>query len=110
METTIITIYLFKALVILVGLAFVYMGYKLFVKAITAPAGSLMGESGDKKIKLLRFAPGIFFALVGTVVVVVGSTRKFSVTGPGGGRTDSETVRGSDNVNDLESSMMLSER
>lgn len=79
METAVTTIYLFKALVILVGLALVYMGYKLFIKGITAPAGSFTGEVGDKKVKLVRFAPGIFFALVGAIVVVVGSTRKFSM-------------------------------
>lgn len=79
METAVTTIYLFKALVILVGLALVFMGYRLFIKGITAPAGTFSGEVGDKKVKLVRFAPGIFFALVGTIVVVVGSTRKFSV-------------------------------
>lgn len=92
MENTVTTIYLFKALVILVGLAFVYMGYKLFIKGITAPAGSFTGEVGDKRLKLVRFAPGIFFALVGSVVVVVGATRKFSMQSPDGRRTDSETI------------------
>lgn len=90
METTVTTIYLFKGLVILVGLAFVYMGYKLFIKGITAPAGSFTGEVGDKKLKLVRFAPGIFFALVGSVVVVVGSTRQFSISMPDGTPTDSK--------------------
>lgn len=89
METAVTTIYLFKALVILVGLALVFMGYRLFIKGITAPAGSFSGEVGDKKVKLVRFAPGIFFALVGTIVVVVGSTRKFSLAMPDGTEAES---------------------
>jgi len=49
METqfTVTTIYLYKGLIILAGLFFVYLGYRLFIKGIMASAGGYTSHSSE---------------------------------------------------------------
>jgi len=46
------------------------MGYKLFVKGIFREAGDVEVKWDDNKILLKRAAPGTFFAVCGTVIII----------------------------------------
>lgn len=72
MEQTIIfgMLVIYKIVSLLVGLSFAYMGYRLFMADKTKNAGSLDASSGEHKISLKNAAPGIFFSLFGTVLIV----------------------------------------
>jgi hypothetical protein len=52
--------YLFVA-----GMAFAYMGYRLFVLGYFEKAGEFRAASGGNHILLKQVAPGVFFALFG---------------------------------------------
>ena len=46
------------------------MGFRLFMAGIWGQAGDLNAQFGDNKIVLKKAAPGTFFALFGTVIIV----------------------------------------
>lgn len=79
----IIVVALYKAASLLVGLGFGYMGYRLFLAGIAPPAGDLEAESGSRRLKLTRAAPGTFFALFGAAVIAVTIVQGFDVELPG---------------------------
>lgn len=54
--------------VVFAGLAFIYLGYKLFTKGVSGEA-SLKASKGDGELQLLNAAPGLFFALFGVILV-----------------------------------------
>lgn len=56
---------------LLVGLLFGYMGYRLFLAGVYEQAGDLEAKWGEKNIMLKRAAPGTFFALFGVAVIIV---------------------------------------
>jgi len=58
---------IYRIITMLVGLTFTYFGYQLFKLGITKGQGELT----SRWISLKANAPGIFFALFGTVIVVV---------------------------------------
>jgi len=84
-----------RAFTLLVGLAFAWMGYRLFVLGLTKQGGDLEIQAGQSfVIKLTRAAPGIFFALLGAAVVVYSVTQvlQFSES-PAGAPSSSVTSR-----------------
>lgn len=77
----------YKIASLLVGLGFAYMGYRLFLAGIAEPAGDLEAATGDRSVKLVRAAPGTFFALFGAAVITVTIYKGFDVELPGAARS-----------------------
>lgn len=73
----------YKIASLLVGLGFGYMGYRLFLAGVGAPAADLEAAAGDRKLKLSQAAPGIFFALFGAAVVAATIHKGLNVELPG---------------------------
>jgi hypothetical protein len=61
---------IYRAAVLVVGLCFGTMGYKLFAQGVYGNAGDFKASSGKFSVTLKNGAPGIFFALFGMAVVV----------------------------------------
>ena len=61
----------YKIASLLVGSAFAYMGYRLFISGIWGHAGELKTEFGDNKLVLKKAAPGTFFALFGAIIISI---------------------------------------
>lgn len=61
---------LYKCVCLFVGLAFAFMGYRLFLAGKTKEAGSIEMSGNFNKIRLINAAPGIFFSLFGMVLIV----------------------------------------
>jgi hypothetical protein len=78
---------IFKIASLLVGFGFGYMGYRLFLAGLLAPAGDLKASIGNKNLRLSRTAPGTFFALFGAAVVAVTIFQGFEVELPRVART-----------------------
>ena len=57
------------------GFVSIYFGYKLFIKGIDGSA-TMEGEVRKIKLSLRNAAPGLFFALFGTFVVMLGIYKK----------------------------------
>lgn len=74
-----------RSLIVIGGITSIYLGYKLFVLGI----GSTQGEASAFGIELKNFAPGLFFAALGAVVLIttmrasikVGPAESFSAQG-----------------------------
>lgn len=60
----------YKTLGILSGLAFGYMGYRLFMAGVFEHAGNLEAVFGKEHLILKAAAPGTFFAVLGCVIIV----------------------------------------
>ena len=73
----------YKALALVVGLAFAWMGYRLFVLGITEKSGDMELKGGSLfGVKITRAAPGTFFAVLGAAIVIYAVTQilQFSQT------------------------------
>jgi hypothetical protein len=68
----------------LVGIGFlvIYLGYKLFVNGIYGKTGDLIANWNEYKLVLKRGAPGTFFALFGTSVVLIGILKDVEYNAP----------------------------
>jgi hypothetical protein len=66
---------LFRTVMVLVGFAFAYLGYRLFQSGVYEKAGELKAAWGDRNLALKQAAPGIFFALFGVIVVGISIVR-----------------------------------
>jgi hypothetical protein len=71
-------IVLYKIIGILAGLAFAYMGYRLFLEDKIKTAGTIETGGNGYKLKVTNAAPGIFFSLFGTVVIVFSVMKNIS--------------------------------
>ena len=66
----------YRSLILIVGLLLAWMGYKLFLRGLVQPSGNLEIHGGKNiTVKLSKAAPGIFFALLGAVIIVYSITR-----------------------------------
>ncbi len=65
----------YRVLTILIGLAFAYFGYKLFVLGIYEKAGDLKAAWGGRSLVVRQAAPGTFFALFGVTVIAIALIR-----------------------------------
>lgn len=61
----------YRIVSLFVGLGFAFMGYKLFMHGVFDKAGELQAAWGEKKLLLKQAAPGTFFSLFGTVIIVI---------------------------------------
>ena len=83
----VVLVAIYKVVSLIVGLGFGYMGYRLFLAGILAPAGELEASTGSKALKLSRAAPGTFFALFGAAVIVATIAQGFDVNLPATARS-----------------------
>ena len=68
---------LYKVCVLLSGVAFAFMGYRLFLADRTGAAGSFRGEGAGYKLNLEGGAPGVFFSLFGAALIIVSLVKGF---------------------------------
>ena len=61
---------IYKIASLATGMAFSYLGYRLFMAGIWGDAGHLDTRLKDAKLVLRGAAPGTFFAVLGAVIVV----------------------------------------
>jgi hypothetical protein len=66
-----------RLLTIITGLASIYFGYKLFSVAIDN-TGRLEGEWLKWKLKLHNIAPGVFFAIFGSAIIIASVIHPFT--------------------------------
>lgn len=81
----------YKIVVLLIGLAFAYMGYRLFLADKIAGSGDLTGSAGEYAITLKGGAPGVFFSLFGAAIIAVSLFKGISYA-------DSSTPTSSNNI------------
>jgi uncharacterized YccA/Bax inhibitor family protein len=62
-------IVVYRIMILLVGLAMSFMGYRLFLADKVNPAGDLVAKGGKYGLSLKGGAPGVFFCLLGTVLI-----------------------------------------
>ena len=70
-ETALLYVGIYKIISLLVGALFGYMGYKLFISGVWGDAGDLKAKFEDSVVVLKSAAPGTFFALFGTLIVLL---------------------------------------
>jgi len=70
---------LYKILTLLVGLASLFFGYRLFSSGTYKKAGDLSSKWGDKNLVLKQAAPGTFFALFGAIIISIGLLKGLSI-------------------------------
>ena len=63
-----------------VGLAFCYMGYRLFLVGIQKEEGNFELTWKEIQIKLIKAGPGTFYALFGAIIIAVTVYKGFSST------------------------------
>jgi len=79
------SIVVLRLVALLVGAAMVWLGYQLFRKGHTAPAGDVevtgQGDqaSGNWKLTLRNAAPGVFFVIAGAAVMSLVVTRPIEI-------------------------------
>ena len=57
--------------VLLVGLLFSYMGYRLFLADKVAPAGDFSAQGSRYTLSLRGGAPGVFFCFFGAILICI---------------------------------------
>jgi hypothetical protein len=72
----------FRYFLVVAGVAFAYMGYRLFKLGYFEKAGELKAVMGEHHLLLKQVAPGVFFAALGTATIAVGAFRKVAVSTP----------------------------
>ena len=62
---------LYKIASLLCGAVLCYLGYRLFCRGIWGESGNLEARLGDNRLVLKSAAPGTFFVVLGTVVILM---------------------------------------
>jgi len=70
-HTMMMSLTIYKLATIFTGLAFAFMGYRLFISGIFAEAGELRTNWDNKSLVLRKAAPGTFFALLGAIITCI---------------------------------------
>ncbi|HYL91570.1 MAG TPA: hypothetical protein VEW69_00280 [Alphaproteobacteria bacterium] len=68
---------IYKLATLLSGVAFAYMGYRLFLSGVFERAGQLEAAWGKDNLILKQAAPGTFFALFGCAIILMTVLRGF---------------------------------
>ena len=87
-HTMMMSLTIYKLATIFTGLAFAFMGYRLFLHGIFSEAGEMRTNWENRSLVLRKAAPGTFFAVLGAVIVSVSLLRGLS-WGDSVGGTDS---------------------
>ncbi|WP_323846074.1 hypothetical protein [Microbulbifer magnicolonia] len=61
----------YKITSLVVGSAFAYMGYRLFIAGNWGQAGDLEASFGNSKLVMKKAAPGTFFAVFGALIIAI---------------------------------------
>lgn len=77
--SSIAALLIYKAICLAVGAHAIWLGYRLFTKGITAPAGDLTGSFNKAQIAIKSGAPGVFFSVVGGFVICFTILKGYSV-------------------------------
>ena len=101
-HTLMLSLTTYKIVSILAGLAFAFMGYRLFIHGIFTEAGELSTNWENRSLVLKKAAPGTFFALFGTIILCITLWRGLTL-GPdlgggfeGSGMFNNDTSKGED--------------
>lgn len=76
---TILSTVIYKLSTLFVGFSLAYLGFKLFIAGIFEGGGDLDTTFNNNRLVLKKASPGIFFALFGTVVIVVSLSKGLSL-------------------------------
>ncbi len=76
----IVAIEAYRLASIFVGFAIIYFGYKLFDRGVYQKAGELKAAWGESNLLLKQAAPGTFFVIFGTAVIVFSLWKGFSLS------------------------------
>jgi hypothetical protein len=68
---TVLILGLYRIVAIMAGVGIAWMGFRLFCFGVFDKAGELAFEVGRNKLLLKRAAPGTFFSVCGTAIVIV---------------------------------------
>ena len=63
------TLLVYKIAVLVVGLALVWMGYRLFQSGIFNSSGDVEAVWKDRRLLIRNAAPGMFFVIAGALVI-----------------------------------------
>ncbi len=96
--TVIIGTVLYKLAALLIGFGLAYLGYRLFIAGIFEGGGDLDATFSDTKLVLKKASPGIFFALFGTVVLVVTLTKGLDLSSEPAANSPALVLTGSDEI------------
>lgn len=69
-QCALIMVVVYKVATLLAGVSLAYMGYKLFRLGIFGESGDPKASWSDASLVLKRAAPGTFFVVLGTIVLV----------------------------------------
>lgn len=69
-EISIVYLLVWRIAVLVTGIILIIVGYKLFTAGISNNDGSLHASSGNSSLKMVNIAPGTFFALFGTFIII----------------------------------------
>lgn len=61
----------YKVVSLLVGFGAIFIGYRLFALGIYEKAGNLEATFGKKHLVLKQAAPGTFFVVLGSIIIIV---------------------------------------
>jgi len=70
--------YVFKTVCVAAGAGSIYLGYDLFIRGVTG-AASISINAKSVGGQLLNASPGLFFAIIGAVVIVAAILRPVDV-------------------------------
>jgi len=68
-------IVVYRITIVVIGLGFAYLGYRLFALGLYEKAGELKAAWGESRLELKQAAPGIFFALFGAALILASLVR-----------------------------------
>ena len=79
-DSNLLVLVLYRLASMLIGLAALYMGYRLFLSGFFEHAGDLKAAWGGNALEVKQAAPGTVFGLLGAVVIVVSLWKGLSIT------------------------------
>jgi len=62
----------FQGLLLLSGLVFAFMGYRLIVNGFSSPKSTVALKWGEKSLHMTQLTPGAFLAFLGAAIIVAG--------------------------------------
>lgn len=80
LDSNLLVLVVYRLGTMLIGLAAVYMGYRLFLSGFFEHAGDLKATWGERGLVLKQAAPGTVFALLGVIAIVVSLVQGISIT------------------------------
>lgn len=70
-------VFYYKILSLFTGVIIIFLGYLLFVKGVFHESGDFEGAFKDNKIILKKAAPGTYFVVFGSIVILMALYKGF---------------------------------